>query len=108
MADTPMLETLSIIGMLLTIMNVIFLLGRNWHRVTALEESQQRFQADALKARDDVYLELQEYVRKDIMALELAAVKSRLDRFSEQLTYLTGQEHDRQLARERSHGGDRR
>lgn len=75
-------QVVASLGSLLGLIGVAFALGYNWRRVTVIEGSMR----DLLVDVDNLTtVAADTYARKDLMELEMRAVKSRLDHISKQI-----------------------
>lgn len=76
-------------GSLLGIISLSFVAGYNWRRITVLEQSLDKHLAWAeAVAKSERELNVAVYARKDLVDLELKAIKSRLDLVGRQVNDL--------------------
>ena len=86
--DPSIWSIVSSLGSLLGVLGVAFAVGYNWRRVTVLEQAWERH----LTASDQRVAAFEvTYVRKEILDLELKAIRSRLDLLFKQWEHVSEQ-----------------
>lgn len=80
--DPSLWAILTALGGVLSVLAMAFALGYNWRRVSVLERDLDR----RLHAEHQQIADIAEtYARKDLISLELKALRSRIDYMSKQL-----------------------
>lgn len=82
-----MWESVNQFSALLGVLTLAFAVGYNWRRVTVLEETHASHVAEWLKHIEHIEVT---YARKDMLDLEIKAIRSRLDYITKVLERVDG------------------